>query len=181
MVQGYDSRFGCERSRVQIPVEPTFFSSCGKKKKKKKLLQYAVTRIRTWVTAATTQGPNHQTITANRRLSCKVWYLPKYHHTGTQGHIDVTFCCDTCKQVFVVQRLSHLSNTQKVPGSIPGENSSPTWSNGQDIWLSPRRPGFNSRRGNPFTPSSNRVLIAHQMFVPILHGRGGRVVKALDC
>ena len=24
--------------------------------------------------------------------------------------------------VFVVQRLSHLSNTQKVPGSIPGEN-----------------------------------------------------------
>ena len=25
----------------------------------KKMLKYAVTRIRTWVTAATTQGPNH--------------------------------------------------------------------------------------------------------------------------
>merc|ERR1711954_604428 len=25
MVEGYDSRFGCERSRVQIPVEPSIF------------------------------------------------------------------------------------------------------------------------------------------------------------
>ena len=28
------------------------------------MFYFAVTRIRTWVTAATTQGPNHQTITA---------------------------------------------------------------------------------------------------------------------
>ncbi len=27
----------------------------------------------------------------------------------------------------------------------------PTWSNGQDSWLSPSRPGFNSRRGNFFS------------------------------
>ena len=26
MVQSYDSRFGCERSRVQFPIEPFFFS-----------------------------------------------------------------------------------------------------------------------------------------------------------
>ena len=26
--------------------------------------------------------------------------------------------------------------------------NNPTWSNGQDTWLSPRRPGFNSRRGS---------------------------------
>ena len=63
--------------------------------------------------------------------------------------LSINFC-DLFSVVFVVQRLSHLSNTQKVPGSIPGENSCPTWSNGQDIWLSPRGPGFNSRRGKTF-------------------------------
>ena len=33
------------------------------------------------------------------------------------------FFCLPFQQVFVVQWLSHLSNTQKVPGSIPGENT----------------------------------------------------------
>ena len=32
------------------------------------LFHNAVTRIRTWVTAATTQGTNHYTITANRLI-----------------------------------------------------------------------------------------------------------------
>ena len=68
---------------------------------------------------------------------------------SSEGHLVMLWVL--LQQVFVVQRLSHLSNTQKVPGSIPGENSFPTWSNGQDIWLSPRGPGFNSRRGNPFS------------------------------
>ena len=36
-----------------------FFNSHSYRETAKKLLLHAVTRIRTWVTAATTQGPNH--------------------------------------------------------------------------------------------------------------------------
>ena len=39
MVYGYDSRFGCERSRVHIPVEPTFFILSKAINKFNKLLQ----------------------------------------------------------------------------------------------------------------------------------------------
>ena len=89
------------------------------------------------------------------------------------------------KAVFVVQWLSHPPNTRKVPGSIPGENRNifchqgfcikvsichstkdvktgifiqyPAWSSGQDTWLSPRRPGFNSR--------CRKILFQNTVFV----------------
>ena len=37
---------------------------------------YAVTRIRTWVTAATTQGTNHYTITAIELLLLRMLQTP---------------------------------------------------------------------------------------------------------
>ena len=67
-----------ESPQVQIPDEPNFLA---KKKKKKngnivdhvsvsgKKKKGAVTRIRTWVVAATTQSTNHYTITADEEYT----------------------------------------------------------------------------------------------------------------
>ena len=61
----------------------------------------------------------------------------------------------------------------------------PTWSNGQDTWLSPRRPGFNSRRGrNTFFRSfqldhfHNQLAINNHPATPIF-GPGNPCQKVM--
>ena len=69
------------------------------------------------------------------------------------------------------------------PGSIPGSGASflPVSLVGQDIALSPRRPGFKSRTGNFLTlvATWDRTHLAHSNYVPPVC-QHGRVVKASD-
>ena len=112
---------------------------------RKKNFVHAVTRIRTWVTAATTQGPNHQTITAKDGCS----------NTGSIQPCTLRATSFVLKVIFItnVKQFSwcsgyHICLThRRSPVRSRAKTCLPTWSNGQDIWLSPRRPGFNSRRG----------------------------------
>ena len=59
---------------------------------------------------------------------------------------------------------SHLSlHAHIYVNKTSQRNNNPTWSNGQDSWLSPSRPGFNSRRGNeiPFYMKNICFVITH--------------------
>ena len=59
----------------------TFLNRIEKEKKNSRLSSgYAVTRIRTWVVAATTRSTNHYTITASTPAGCMSWQCKLTHN-----------------------------------------------------------------------------------------------------